>query len=295
MRRTVLICVALVLVVILLAAVSMWISSVWFVRRAPVPTQQGPLPSVKVNMEWLRNPIHFPELPGSYTSGDWACSLTYGPEMKPEDPSGLRILFKGRPLPDLRENDRVQTPWGLALYTGKTWIVPGRAPWFGISGEELTAGRDITPEEARPVHPATRPTTEDVVRDCITAIRDIPAFRRRAIRVLGRIGPPAHSAIPELVAEIDKDDGSNANAFPGTVWAIEALGRIGPAARSALPAIRSHATDRNPNVRAAVAWALVRIAPSDIQTKTLLEILASDTEEQRVRAAAVSAMKELSQ
>ncbi len=118
-----------------------------------------------------------------------------------------------------------------------------------------------------------------------------PDTRRLAVNVLGRIGPSAKLAIPELVEAMRGETNKDArreifiamlnigSAPPSLVpdfmkdlqsddiqlraGATYALGLIGPAAKEALPEIRKNLTSRDPKLRLVTVWALVHISPED--------------------------------
>lgn len=236
---------------------------------------------------WPFRSIGFSAIPGTYESGDWKYSLQYvRPASRPDGQYALYIYYKGVPITGKRWCDRVETPWGVAYYEGGgRWLRPG---FVGFTLDELSRGRDVTPADARPVRPASRPTKADIVRDAIRGIRHTEwRVRVDSIRSLGKLGQDAAKAVPELVRLIESGEGSGLPCC-----AVEALGRIGPAAAEALPALARLSDGADPNIRSALVWAFVRIAPESTATRAYLEKAAQDTEES-VRRAAASAKKSL--
>ena len=79
--------------------------------------------------------------------------------------------------------------------------------------------------------------------------------RIAAIRSLAALGPAATSAVPFLIEMLTSDI-----RFPS--FAVQALGSIGPEAQGAIPALINRLNDKNPDVAAEAAVALLRIDPS---------------------------------
>jgi HEAT repeat protein len=80
-----------------------------------------------------------------------------------------------------------------------------------------------------------------------------PHERKKAVQVLGNIGPADPAVVPALAGAIkDRDAGVRGEA-------VLALLKIGPAAQEAAPALREAGKDRDPHVRANAAKALARM------------------------------------
>jgi HEAT repeat protein len=102
--------------------------------------------------------------------------------------------------------------------------------------------------------PAVRADETDdlIARQLAAVVRDPRlAARQRveAARTLGKLGPRAAAAVPELVAEVGRLRGAELEPLQEAV--VLALGSIGPAARGALPAI-AKAAGRTADVDQAV-------------------------------------------
>jgi HEAT repeat protein len=81
-----------------------------------------------------------------------------------------------------------------------------------------------------------------------------PKVRKKAIDVLGNVGPADRAAIPALIAAVKDKDASVRDA------AVLALSKIGPPALEGLPALREATKDSNPTVRAHAIAAVERVA-----------------------------------
>jgi HEAT repeat protein/lysophospholipase L1-like esterase len=105
--------------------------------------------------------------------------------------------------------------------------------------------------------------------------------RGHAAEALGRLGPAARSAVPELVA-------AASDSRPDVRWrAIWALGRIGPAAAPAVPQLRAALAD--PDLRWRAADALGAVGTRAIEARPELEALLTDPSS-NVRWRAASAL-----
>jgi len=80
-----------------------------------------------------------------------------------------------------------------------------------------------------------------------------PKVRKKAIDVLGNVGPADPAAIPALIAAVKDKDSSVRDA------AVLALSKIGPPAAEGLPALREATKDPNPTVRAHAVTAVERV------------------------------------
>jgi HEAT repeat protein len=85
---------------------------------------------------------------------------------------------------------------------------------------------------------------------------DDPAVRAAAAQEIGKLGPVAAPAVPQLIDLVYDEFDAPSKA------AIHALGRIGPAARDARPFLVDRATLRG-DFEPIVAQALARIGPPD--------------------------------
>ena len=87
--------------------------------------------------------------------------------------------------------------------------------------------------------------------------------RGSAVASLGRIGPAASSAVPELLNLLAREE--QRADIPGSAincWKIlEALEKMGPAARAAVPMLTNHINSPNPMISALSARALWAIEP----------------------------------
>jgi HEAT repeat protein len=82
--------------------------------------------------------------------------------------------------------------------------------------------------------------------------RDVK-LRRKAVRVLGNVGPGDPAVLPALTQAVGDRDASVRSE------AIEAILKIGPDAREAIPALEARRQDSNVRVRALAVKALERI------------------------------------
>jgi HEAT repeat protein len=136
--------------------------------------------------------------------------------------------------------------------------------------------------------PARADEADDLLtRELVLVVRDplapVPA-RVQAARTLGRLGPKAKSAVPELTRLIARS--RYAELLPLQEAMIDALGQIGAAARPAVPALTREA-GRNIDVDLAVARAVDQImqAAEEADLPTLLRQLQHRDESLRLRAA----------
>ena len=113
--------------------------------------------------------------------------------------------------------------------------------------------------------------------------QQLPA-RVAAARALGKLGPRAAPAVPDLVGIMDRLRGDELEPLQEAV--VEALGLIGSAARPALPAL-SRAAARSTDIELARRRAVDQIlgAPDAANVDALLAQLASRDASLRVRAA----------
>lgn len=126
-----------------------------------------------------------------------------------------------------------------------------------------------------------------LTRDLVLVVRDplvpVPA-RVQAVRTLGRLGPKAKAAVPELTRLIARSRYDE--LLPLQEAMIDALGQIGAAARPAVPALTREA-GRNIDVDLAVGRAVEQImqAAEEADLPTLLRQLRHRDESLRLRAA----------
>jgi HEAT repeat protein len=113
--------------------------------------------------------------------------------------------------------------------------------------------------------------------------QQLPA-RVAAVRALGKLGPRAAPAVPDLVGIMDRLRGDELEPLQEAV--VEALGLIGSAARPALPAL-ARAAARSTDIELARRRAVDQIlgAPDAANVDALLAQLASRDASLRVRAA----------
>jgi HEAT repeat protein len=83
-----------------------------------------------------------------------------------------------------------------------------------------------------------------------------PKVRKKAIDVLGNVGPADPAAIPALIAAVKDKDAVVRDA------AVLALSKIGPPAAEGLPTLREATKDPNPTVRAHAVTAVERVGGS---------------------------------
>lgn len=80
-----------------------------------------------------------------------------------------------------------------------------------------------------------------------------PKTRKKAVEVLGNVGPADPGAIPALTAALKDPDPRVRDA------AVLGLSKNGPAAAAALPAVRELIADKDPTVRRHVKAAIDRL------------------------------------
>lgn len=104
--------------------------------------------------------------------------------------------------------------------------------------------------------------------------RDYSTTHRRAAEQLGALGPLASNAVPALLSAISND---GACGYETILEEFLAIGRIGPSARQATPQLLRWLNSPDPGRGSAqgtwhrgAAWALARIAPDDPQVVTAL-------------------------
>ncbi|MBN9522643.1 HEAT repeat domain-containing protein [bacterium] len=102
-----------------------------------------------------------------------------------------------------------------------------------------------------------RTDSPDAVAALIRIVNDSsPVFRPEAAEALGRIGPPAKRAVPDLIRTL-----SDAELTRLRRQAAFALGEMGPDAGAAVPALRAALADPDPNLSWNAAVALGNIGP----------------------------------
>ena len=109
----------------------------------------------------------------------------------------------------------------------------------------------------------------DLVGPLVRLVRDaVGPGRGLAAEALGRVGPGARAAVPDLIA-------AASDPRPEVRWrAVWALGRIGPAAGAAVPVLRAALAD--PEARWRAAEALGGIGPGAVEAVPDLVALLSD-------------------
>jgi len=83
-----------------------------------------------------------------------------------------------------------------------------------------------------------------------------PKVRKRAVDVLGNVGPADPAAIPALITATKDKDAAVRDA------AVLGLSKIGPPAADALPALKEATKDPNPTVRNHAIAAVERVGGS---------------------------------
>ncbi len=143
--------------------------------------------------------------------------------------------------------------------------------WFGRlhdNDESLRRG-------ARRVLAGLTPADKKAVPDLLVYLKsNDPTSRYWAARGLSGVGPDAKDAVPALIESL-KDENEDCR-----FWAVTALSSIGAEALDAIPPLIGLLRDSVFGVRAAVAGALVRIAPTaESVLHALVEMLETDENE----------------
>jgi HEAT repeat protein len=112
-----------------------------------------------------------------------------------------------------------------------------------------------------------------------------PAVQAQGAYGLSRLGSEARSAVPSLIAALNKDSVVRQNA-------ALALGQIGPDARDAVPALCERLSDAEWPVRRQAALALGRIGHDAHQAIPVLQKLTRDPDP-LVRKAAQDALRQI--
>jgi HEAT repeat protein len=134
----------------------------------------------------------------------------------------------------------------------------GRHGMLGLTHDELIRAKDVTPGGSV-IKPATQPAEADRLADCLRALdHTAREVRVDASRYLGLLGPGGSAGVARLTKMLDQL-GPDCHDIVLACSLIEALGRIGPDARPALPQIHRFAGHRDPNIRAETVWAVARI------------------------------------
>ncbi|MCE9544569.1 MAG: HEAT repeat domain-containing protein [Planctomycetia bacterium] len=141
---------------------------------------------------------------------------------------------------------------------------------------ELKPGPEVVvPAFARLVSTSDEKTINDVIDAVATlGVEAVPGLtaalknkvvRGQAAEILGRIGPPAASAVPALIEALDDDRPEVRREV------LFALGAIGPAAKPAVAAARKALKDPEPKVRYSAVWLLGRLGPDAAEALPELE------------------------
>ncbi len=140
---------------------------------------------------------------------------------------------------------------------------------------------------------------ESAVPDLILALIDSDgSLQKTAGTVLAKVDPhwPRSEAAREMIPHFVK--GLNHSLDTVRIAAAEALGRIGPAAKGAAPQLEAALVDRRKDVREAAAKALDAVDPEwrkgdRIPKSAAVHLESLESEDWKVRAAAVGALGEL--
>lgn len=100
------------------------------------------------------------------------------------------------------------------------------------------------------------------------------AVRLQAMRAVGKIGEPAKSAIPVLIAALEKDETARVRER-----AAEVLGEFGPASVEAIPALTKALKDEDHKVRRDAVRSLGQIGPPAKSALTDVKKLIDDPED----------------
>lgn len=235
-----------------------------------------------------------PKLAGTHKDGDWSYEVTYKPDPHEYEPYAIAISYKGKEIQG-ESGDVISTPWGiLKCDRRRKWIAPRW--YFGLTPGDFKGERDLTPVAKDTIRPASHPTEEEVLADCITILREHrKAECRDAVAIIRHQGAKAVSAVPHLTDVLKKEYELSLvrpSHSLNTVPIIECLGFIRSGAKGATPTLLRYTEHHDVNVRASLAWALFRISPhSDATRKYILK--SGKDESERVRAAARSVADEL--
>ena len=124
--------------------------------------------------------------------------------------------------------------------------------------------------------PYAAPALPVLRKNLIPSNRDVAWFSARAI---GNIGSGAVEAVPDLLDAIKKNaDTCNGFVSIFCESFIPAIGKIGPPARSAVPDLEALLNHRNPYVRMDLVVALMRIDPGNGKALQALEKLLNDSD-----------------
>jgi HEAT repeat protein len=126
------------------------------------------------------------------------------------------------------------------------------------------------------------PKNKDVL-PLVLEMLQAPATRQSAVGLLGRLGPAAREAVPDLV---DLLKGGDQNL---RMQALHALSGIGSGAGEAVPALVEVLRDPNPSMRQQAAFTLLRIGPAARRAGPAL-LRALDDKEPNVRQTVLSCL-----
>ncbi len=154
-------------------------------------------------------------------------------------------------VPLLKTRDRLAATRALATYGAEAHdAVPALVPLLKDEESEVRWNAALTLGKIGPV-------AVSAVPDLVAALKTDadPLVREHAAEALGDIGPSAASAVPDLVAAL-KDENARVRRD-----AARSLGQMGPAATEAIPALKALANDKEQRVREAADTAVRRIEP----------------------------------
>ena len=80
------------------------------------------------------------------------------------------------------------------------------------------------------------------------------SVRRNVAQALGKFGPSAGAAVPDLVARVERDEDHHVRFY-----SARSLGRIGPNAKAAIPVLKELERSGDDQLRKVAAEALVKI------------------------------------
>jgi HEAT repeat protein len=125
----------------------------------------------------------------------------------------------------------------------------------GLTAKDASARRDAAQILGTVGPRTTGPGGKTVVESLCGLLKDDNAgVRHAAIESLGRMGPKAAPAVPQLVGILETDAAARRDS-------AEALGKIGPEAKAAAPALAGAMKDRDRQVRDAAFEALGYVDP----------------------------------